>query len=96
MTRDYLTPPNFDVHHDAIDGPTPDPWGGWSRLDKLDGLDTRGPAPFPPVSARSVADRITARPVQSWSRKLSVLLIVPPVIGMAVILGLVIAQGLVR
>lgn len=96
MTRDYITPPNFDVHHDAIEGATPDPWGGYSRLDRLDGLDTRGPAPFPPVPARSVADRITAHPVESWSRKLTVLLVVPPVLLMAGILGLLIAQGLVR
>ena len=26
MTRRYITPPNFDPHRDAIEGPTPDPW----------------------------------------------------------------------
>ena len=34
----YITPPEFDPHAEAIDGPAPDPWGGYSRLDELDGL----------------------------------------------------------
>lgn len=100
MTRDYITPPNFDVHHDAIDGAKPDPWG-YSRLDRLDGLDTRGPAPryraainIAPV--RPIAHRATYSPPEPWSPILTVIVLLPTVVIMAAVVVLLIARLAVR
>jgi len=78
---------SFDPHEDAIEGVKPGPWDGYSRLDRLDGLG----APFPPVPARPVT-RPTHKPVEPWSRSLTLILIVPPVVAMVVLVALLIAD----
>jgi len=96
MTLDF-TPPNFEsFHDDAIEGVKPGPWDDYSRLDRLDGLDTRTvddliKAPHRPVPARPVA-RQTHKPVEDWSLKLTLFCIVPPVVAMAVLVALLIAD----
>ena len=85
MTLDF-TPPNFDsFHEDAIEGAKPGPWDGYSRLDRLDGLG----APYPPVPARPVQAH---KPVEPWSLKLTLMIIVPPVVAMVVLVALLIVD----
>jgi hypothetical protein len=92
-----ITPQNFDsFHEDAIEGATPGPWDGYSRLDRLDGLDTRTVddlinAPHRPVPARPVV-RQAHKPVEPWSLTLTLMLIVPPVVAMVVLVALLIVD----
>lgn len=83
-----LVSPSFDPHEEAIDGVKPDPWG-YSRT-----VDDLIRAPHPPVPARPVAHQSVL--VEPWSRKLTVMVIVPPVVLMVVLVGLLIVDMVTR
>lgn len=64
----------------------------FSHLDRLDGLDTRGPEP----RYRAIVEIRPAPSAQSWSRKLTALTIIPPLVLMLLAIGLLITDLVVR
>ncbi|TFD80683.1 hypothetical protein E3T54_02775 [Cryobacterium sp. Sr8] len=64
----------------------------FSRLDRFDGLDTRGPEP----RYRAIVEIRPAPSAPSWSRKLTALAFIPPLVLMLLAISLLITDLVVR